>query len=348
MGNLFQDYRNTLGIDIETVSEKLKISKFYLKAIEKDDFAKLPGDVYARGYIREYARFLGIKAEDALRGYTGHLQCLAPDSTTDCTEAKTERLDSSLTRQGWRSGMLVRLVAGAALLLICYLSLPAKNTFTHMVAQSIDSVVSREQSYYAKPGHFDNRLRTVRVSGGKRSDNPEAFQKHLPVDRTAPSAAETEDQLIERDGSDVSQPLDLSDSGIDYSGQAISAFEETGAWMVSESLLAGLSAPYPDNVGMCNENPSLLWITEPGALSSTCNEGVQMPYPATCADCLNGDDLDLNLLSNYGGPVLFGLLETGQAEAICSSSNEGMSFESSSGDDLFARGVNLPDAAMAY
>ncbi len=62
------------GVDIGEISRTTCINPQYLRAIEEGDYARIPGDVYVRGYIREYARCLGIPFPDALRDYENYLK----------------------------------------------------------------------------------------------------------------------------------------------------------------------------------------------------------------------------------------------------------------------------------
>jgi cytoskeleton protein RodZ len=62
------------GVDIGDISRSTCINPRYLKATEEGNFSALPGDIYARGYIREYARCLGIPFPDAVREYENYLK----------------------------------------------------------------------------------------------------------------------------------------------------------------------------------------------------------------------------------------------------------------------------------
>ena len=61
-----EEARNRKGISIREASESTKIRGDYLTSFESGNFdLKLP-DVYLRGFIRVYARFLGIDPESAV------------------------------------------------------------------------------------------------------------------------------------------------------------------------------------------------------------------------------------------------------------------------------------------
>jgi len=51
-------------LGLEQVSRELKISHRFLEAIEDDQFDKLPGGVFAKSFVRQYARLLGLDEEE--------------------------------------------------------------------------------------------------------------------------------------------------------------------------------------------------------------------------------------------------------------------------------------------
>jgi len=66
--------RQEMGKEIEEVARITRIKASYLKAIEEGDFSKLPVAVYARGYIKEYALFLGVPVDQAFAPYEQFLE----------------------------------------------------------------------------------------------------------------------------------------------------------------------------------------------------------------------------------------------------------------------------------
>jgi cytoskeletal protein RodZ len=72
--NRLKEIRMSCGVDIGDISRSTCINPRYLSAIEEGDFSRLPGDIYARGYIREYARCLGIPFPEAVREYENYVK----------------------------------------------------------------------------------------------------------------------------------------------------------------------------------------------------------------------------------------------------------------------------------
>ncbi|MFQ5702361.1 MAG: helix-turn-helix domain-containing protein, partial [Acidobacteriota bacterium] len=61
--------RELRDISLKEISEATKISTRFLQALEEDDFAILPGGIFNRGFIRAYARFIGIDGEEMVNAY---------------------------------------------------------------------------------------------------------------------------------------------------------------------------------------------------------------------------------------------------------------------------------------
>ena len=61
--------RELRDIELDEVARVTRVQRAYLEAIERGSFADLPADVYVRGYIRAYARFLAIDAEACIERY---------------------------------------------------------------------------------------------------------------------------------------------------------------------------------------------------------------------------------------------------------------------------------------
>jgi cytoskeletal protein RodZ len=66
LGEEFRSAREARGITLSDVAEQIHIRSVYLNAIENEDWKAIGAAVYVRGFIRTYARFLGLDAEDAV------------------------------------------------------------------------------------------------------------------------------------------------------------------------------------------------------------------------------------------------------------------------------------------
>jgi cytoskeletal protein RodZ len=58
------------------MAEMTRISKTHITAIENEDVAKLPADVYVRGYVYQYAKVLKLEPERVATSYLLHFKKL--------------------------------------------------------------------------------------------------------------------------------------------------------------------------------------------------------------------------------------------------------------------------------
>ncbi len=58
--------RERKGVDLYRAERDTKIRAHYLAALERGDYAELPGAVYTKGFLRNYALYLGLDPEDVL------------------------------------------------------------------------------------------------------------------------------------------------------------------------------------------------------------------------------------------------------------------------------------------
>jgi len=63
VGECLKRKREELNISIKDLGDKLKIKADYLENLEKNNYEKLPPDVYAKGFIKSYAELVGFNAE---------------------------------------------------------------------------------------------------------------------------------------------------------------------------------------------------------------------------------------------------------------------------------------------
>jgi len=63
IGPLLEQKRTEKGLSLKDVEQATKIRTRYLEGLEREDFSMLPDYVYARGFLKTYATFLGLDGE---------------------------------------------------------------------------------------------------------------------------------------------------------------------------------------------------------------------------------------------------------------------------------------------
>jgi cytoskeletal protein RodZ len=60
LGEMLRSARESRGLDRTRIERDTRIRERYLSALERGAYDELPGDIYARGFLRTYARYLGL------------------------------------------------------------------------------------------------------------------------------------------------------------------------------------------------------------------------------------------------------------------------------------------------
>lgn len=70
LGEKLRQAREERGISISEVAEQTRISSLYLESIENDDYKVLPGGIFNKGFVKSYAKYVGIDEHEALQDYS--------------------------------------------------------------------------------------------------------------------------------------------------------------------------------------------------------------------------------------------------------------------------------------
>lgn len=78
-GNWLRQQREVREITLREIADASKISFRYLEAFEQDRFDVLPAGIFARGFLRQYARYVGLDGDDVVNRYLSAQQSLEPE-----------------------------------------------------------------------------------------------------------------------------------------------------------------------------------------------------------------------------------------------------------------------------
>jgi len=67
LGEFFHHAREQQGLSLEQVASQTRIQQRHLQALEEEDYASLPAKVFTKGFVRSYARTLGLDEDEALQ-----------------------------------------------------------------------------------------------------------------------------------------------------------------------------------------------------------------------------------------------------------------------------------------
>jgi len=82
LGERFRAAREQRGLTLSEVAEHIRIRSVYLAAIEDEKWSAIGAPVYTRGFLRTYARYLGLDPEEAVAEFNeGAAGPAAPSSS---------------------------------------------------------------------------------------------------------------------------------------------------------------------------------------------------------------------------------------------------------------------------
>ncbi|MGH9363458.1 MAG: helix-turn-helix domain-containing protein [Thermoanaerobaculia bacterium] len=68
-GTWLRRQREMRGVELRDIAERTKISLRYLEAMEEDRFDILPAPIFAKGFLREYARHVGLSPDEVVNHF---------------------------------------------------------------------------------------------------------------------------------------------------------------------------------------------------------------------------------------------------------------------------------------
>lgn len=136
LGEKLRQAREERGFTLSEVSEQTRISSLYLESIENDDYRTLPGGIFNKGFVKSYAKFVGLNEQEALADYSS---ILADSQISESSELKLykpevltdDRSSSSMIPTLILAVVILAVMTGGILFLVNYLRRPAEVTTTN-------------------------------------------------------------------------------------------------------------------------------------------------------------------------------------------------------------------------
>lgn len=130
LGEKLRQAREERGFTLSEVAEQTRISSLYLESIENDDYRILPGGIFNKGFVKSFAKAVGVNEQEALSDYA---ELLGRTSASDEEELKVykpevltdDRSGSSMAPTIIFAVVILAAMTAGVLLLVNYLRQPA-------------------------------------------------------------------------------------------------------------------------------------------------------------------------------------------------------------------------------
>jgi len=127
VGEFFRQVRETKGLTVDEVASKTRIRTDFVRALEDGNFAKLPDQVFAKGFVRSYARSLGLDEEDAIHRFIQSAGSFY-EKQDERERLKVRQIEEDRKRQSNRKAVTIA-ISIAVLTLIFLLSREQSSVF---------------------------------------------------------------------------------------------------------------------------------------------------------------------------------------------------------------------------
>ena len=191
IGPVLEKARNERGLTLEEAEHATKIRKRYLEGLEREDYGVLPDAVYAQGFLKTYANYLGLDGEGLARELRDRRRPRRERAVTyDYGTPRTSEFDKPLVSPGQfgrkeRGGisaatiltLLVALLALAAVVAsLYYVGRGAQSTGQDLPSQA--GVANQQDADGQEPEPEGGTPATETPAGGGGGENAAAAEPH--------------------------------------------------------------------------------------------------------------------------------------------------------------------------
>lgn len=112
LGEKLRQAREERGISLTEVAEQTRISPQYIESIERDDYKPLPGGIFNKGFVKSFAKYVGVDENEALADY---LNVIAEKEGQDDEDLKTYKPE--VLTDDYSSRSMIPTILGAVIIL---------------------------------------------------------------------------------------------------------------------------------------------------------------------------------------------------------------------------------------
>lgn len=212
IGDTLRQAREKKRLSIKDVERGTSIRALYIEAIEKGDFQTLPGAVYAKGFVRNYANFLKLDAESCLRQYVEENNLEAPKPVEEVQSSQEEgqrRVDAThlVSGEDFRQRVENSNSGSKLILGVIVAAVVIGGSYFAFGFDEINSKPSKPSTQVAsqtKPAAKPAEKPDAKPPAAKPAEQPAAKPAEQPAAKPATPAAKPADNKTQASGVEVS------------------------------------------------------------------------------------------------------------------------------------------------
>lgn len=190
--------RQSQGLSVNEVAKAIKLSSRIVDAIDRSDTSDLPPPTYVQGYLKAYAKHVGVAADFVLEEYAKAVPHVEEPELVP-TSSLTPQTDSG-------SPAIIIVTALLGLIAFAGLIYGAYSYYSNTLASDGDTAVGAEDAYYAEPENAVDAFSDEPLSFGQELDEWADERNASQEDIDEMTETDGDAQLLESDSSaDVEQ-----------------------------------------------------------------------------------------------------------------------------------------------
>ncbi|MBW8190865.1 DUF4115 domain-containing protein [Neiella marina] len=278
-GKILSDARKQMQLSVEDVAARLNLRANVIIAIDEDDEASLPSATFVRGYLRAYARLVGLTEDQVLQAYKG--EAVQANMQSFSNRTSTERSDS---RVMWLTYVIV-LVLVACLVAWWWQKQQQSQLATQLsestsvpstseqVADALDELVQSQSKAAVEAPVSGPATMAQELSSDDSLDESAALSEAPLMDAPQPDA---DTSLADNAISNELESDDSSAPVVDATDDAMATSAEETSLQQAEQALATQQSPVQDELASVRLILSKdCWMRVEDATGQVVAEGVK-------------------------------------------------------------------------
>ena len=238
-GRRLREARESKGQRVSDVAENLHLRPSIVSAIEEGDYRQIPGELFLKGYVKSYARLVGLNEDEMLEALDQELEPLREEDERARVEHPLEEIQrrkDSRRKTAKMVGLAVLVVAA----LVAYMEFNGRSSHMQMLGKGDSSptntagVASKEKDVTGTTGTAPTssaELSASRAGSGSSTPSTSASSAALVSGQSQTSApagmsAGQSPAQGKQEGSSESSPVAVANGGNSGRGEAAAAIAQ--------------------------------------------------------------------------------------------------------------------------
>ena len=152
IGDRLKSAREAKKLSVRDVARETNISPAYIEALETEDFDHFPGETYIVGFLRNYAEYLKLDADEIIQSYKGYIIGESATPLEELTRPARPAFSLDIVSMFQNNRKIFYAAGGLVVLIILLLLIRAISTDVNIEG---DDSISNIKSEYADKQHAD-------------------------------------------------------------------------------------------------------------------------------------------------------------------------------------------------